>query len=232
MTSQCRSESQLEAEWVEMELYTYFRSSSAYRVRIALELKGLTVTPHFVHLTREGGQQHSDEFSKLNPERLVPVLRDAGIALTQSLAILEYLEEKYPSVPLLPVKPEERAWVRSLALQIACDISPLTNLRVLQYLENNLGIEPSQKQEWVQQWISRGLEALETHLKRDARTGQCCFGDRPTIADCCLVPQLFNARRFDVPMSGFPTLSRIDRNLASLPAFRSAAPEAQLDAPS
>lgn len=213
-----------------MDLYTFFRSSASYRVRIALNLKAIPCTHHFVHLSRDGGQQHAPDFGALNPEHLVPVLRDGDNTLTQSLAILEYLDECYPSVPLLPHDPADRAWVRALALQIACDIHPLNNLRVLQYLERVLGVDAAQKQAWIAHWIGLGLAALEQHLATDHRTGRCCVGDAPTMADCCLVPQMFNARRFGIELAPYPTLVRIDAHLAGLPAFREAAPERQADA--
>lgn len=213
-----------------MELFTYFRSSASYRVRIALNLKSMSPTPHFVHLTRDGGQHHAPDFVALNPEQLVPVLRDGDQALTQSLAILEYLDEQYPAAPLLPKGATDRAWVRALALQIACDIHPINNLRVLQYLERTLGVTAAQKQAWVAHWIGLGFTALENRLASDRRTGLCCFGDTPTMADCCLVPQVFNARRFGIAMDGYPTLSRIDGHLAGLRAFQDAAPGTQPDA--
>jgi maleylacetoacetate isomerase len=213
-----------------MELYTYFRSSASYRVRIAMNLKGLSGEPHFVHLTRDGGAQHAPEFIRLNPEQLVPVLRDGDATITQSLAMLEYLEERHPTPALLPANAADRAWVRSLALQIACEIHPLNNLRVLQYLEHTLGVTPAQKQAWIAHWIGLGLTALEAHLAGDSRTGLCCHGDAPTMADCCLAPQVFNARRFNIGFDAWPTVARIDAHLATLPAFRNAAPGAQPDA--
>lgn len=213
-----------------MELYTYFRSSASYRVRIALNLKGLAATPHAVHLTRDGGAHRAKSFGLVNPERLVPVLRDGGASLAQSLAIMEYLDETHPQPPLLPGGPQERAWVRGLALLVSCDIHPLNNLRVLQYLDETLRVPPAEKQRWVQHWIATGFDALEARLSRDGRSGSCCFGDSPTLADCCLVPQVFNARRFGVTLDAYPTLNRIDAHLASLDAFRQAAPGVQPDA--
>jgi len=213
-----------------MELYTYFRSSASYRVRIGLNLKSIPWDPHFVHLTRDGGAQHDPDFLALNPEQLVPVLCDGEQALSQSLAILEYLEESYPAPPLLPARPADRAWVRALALQIGCEIHPLNNLRVLQYLEHTVGVTPAQKQSWVAHWISTGFTALETRLAADHRSGLCCFGDTPTIADCFLVPQMFNARRFGVALDAHPALCRIDAHLAGLQAFRDSAPDRQPDA--
>lgn len=213
-----------------MELHTYFRSSASYRVRIALALKGLQPQERFIHLTRGGGMQHSEEFARVNPARLVPVLQDGNATIPQSLAILEYLEEIHPSPAMLPAHPADRAWVRALALQIACEIHPLNNLRVLQYLERDLHLRAEQKQAWIAHWITLGFSALEAQLANSSRTGSCCFGDAPTLADCCLVPQMFNARRFGIKMDAYPTLVRIDHHLTALETFRRASPEAQPDA--
>lgn len=213
-----------------MELYTYFRSSASYRVRIALALKGVRAHQRYVHLVKGGGEQHREEFKRINPAELVPVLTDGDAVITQSLAMLEYLEEKYPAVPLLPEVASDRAWVRSLALQISCEIHPLNNLRVLQYLERELQLTSKQKQAWIAHWIALGFAALETELSTEGRSGTCCFGDTPTIVDCCLVPQVFNARRFGIPMDAYPTVARIAQHLQSLEAFRVAAPGVQPDA--
>lgn len=213
-----------------MELFTYFRSSASWRVRIAMNLKGLSPEQHFIHLTKNGGAQNAPDFDAVNPEHLVPVLRDNEQTLTQSLAILEYLEERNPTPSLLPADAADRAWVRALALQIACDIHPLNNLRVLQYIERTLGLAPEAKQAWIEHWVAAGFAALEAHLARSPRTGLCCFGDTPTMADCCLAPQVFNARRFNVNLDAYPTLVRIDAHLATLDAFRRAVPAAQPDA--
>ncbi|RZI98863.1 MAG: maleylacetoacetate isomerase, partial [Haliea sp.] len=207
-----------------MELFTYFRSSASWRVRIAMNLKGLSAEQQFIHLTKDGGAQNAPGFDAVNPEHLVPVLRDADETLTQSLAILEYLEERHPEPTLLPGSAADRAWVRALALQIACDIHPLNNLRVLQYIERTLGLSPEAKQAWIAHWVAAGFTALESHLSRSARTGLCCFGETPTMADCCLAPQVFNARRFNVNLDAYPTLVRIDAHLATLDAFRRAVP--------
>lgn len=213
-----------------MELYTYFRSSASYRVRIALALKGMQAQHHYVHLLKGGGEQHQQDCRRLNASGLVPVMRDGDDVHTQSLAMLEYLEERHPDIPLLPTGAADRSWVRSLSLQIACEIHPLNNLRVLQYLKRELHMTPTQKQAWITHWVTLGFAALETQLATDARTGTCCFGNTPTIADCCLVPQTFNARRFGVPMEAYPTLARIEHHLQSLEPFRIAAPAAQADA--
>ncbi|UUZ74168.1 maleylacetoacetate isomerase [Polaromonas sp. P1(28)-8] len=211
-------------------LHTYFRSSASYRVRIALNLKELEARHVFVHLNRDGGQQHQVSFKALNPQGLVPVLSEGDLHLSQSLAIFEYLEERYPLPPLLPASIEDRAYVRQLALDIACEIHPLNNLRVLKYLTGTLGLSEGAKSQWVKHWITLGLEALERTLAASAKRGRFCFGDRPTIADCCLVPQMFNAQRFEVDLSIFPTLQAIDRACQSLPAFTVAHPSVQSDA--
>ena len=212
-----------------MKLYDYFRSSAAYRVRIALNLKGLTPAREFVHLRRN--VQRSDDYLAVNPQGMVPALEtDGGEVLTQSLAIIEYLDETQPAPPLLPAAPIDRARVRGIALAIACDIHPLDNLRVLQYLKNTLGVSEEQKDAWYKYWIDVGLEALETRLARDKATGRFCHGDEPTLADICLVPQLANARRMNVDVAPFPTLIRIDAACNTLPAFADAAPAKQPDA--
>jgi len=212
-----------------MKLYDYFRSSAAYRVRIALNLKGVVPERAFVHL--RNNVQRSDDYLALNPQGLVPMLvADDGTVLTQSLAIIEYLDEAHPAPPLLPATPTERARVRGIALEIACDIHPLNNLRVLQYLKNTLGVSEEQKDAWYRYWIDVGLEALETRLARDPATGRFCHGDAPTLADICLVPQLANARRMNIDVGPYPTLTRIEAAAISLPAFVDAAPAKQPDA--
>ena len=212
-----------------MKLYDYFRSSAAYRVRIALNLKGLAPAREFVHLRRN--VQRSDDYLALNPQGLVPILvTDGGEVLTQSLAIIGYLDDIHPDPPLLPAAVADRARVRGIALEIACDIHPLNNLRVLQYLKNTLGVSEEQKDAWYKYWIDVGLEALETRLARDKATGRFCHGDAPTLADICLVPQLANARRMNIDVAPFPTLIRIDAACNNLPAFADAAPAKQPDA--
>ena len=212
-----------------MKLYDYFRSSAAYRVRIALNLKGVVPERAFVHL--RNNVQRSEDYLALNPQGLVPMLvADDGAVLTQSLAIIEYLDEAHPKPPLLPAAPAERARVRGIALEIACDIHPLNNLRVLQYLKNTLGVSDEQKDAWYRYWIDVGLEALETRLARDPATGRFCHGDAPTLADICLVPQLANARRMNIDVGPYPTLTRIEAAAISLPAFVDAAPAKQPDA--
>jgi maleylacetoacetate isomerase len=213
-----------------MKLYTYWRSTAAYRVRIALNLKGLQAEQVPVHLVRGGGEQHRDDYRGLNPQGLVPVLVDEGEVITQSLAIVEYLDETHPEPALLPADPAGRARVRGLAQAIACEMHPLNNLRVLQYLTGELGVSEARKTAWYHHWLSEGFRALELRLSRDAATGRFCHGDSPGLADLCLAPQLYNARRFEFPLEDFPTVLRIDEACGQLDAFRAAAPEAQPDA--
>ncbi len=218
-----------------MILYTYFRSSAAFRVRIALELKGLKPEMRFVHLVKGGGQQHSPEYRALNPQGRVPFLLDRlsdgrEVKIGQSLAIIEYLDETHPLPALLPRDAAGRARVRQIALAITADIQPLQNLAVTQRLESQLGADQGQRDAWIRHWIDLGLGALETALARDAATGRFCHGDQPTIADCCLVPQLFAARRFGADLARFPTLLRIDAACTAHAAFAAAAPAAQPDA--
>jgi len=213
-----------------LRLYTYFRSSAAYRVRIALNLKGLDYQAIPVHLLKDGGQQLQPDYRALNPAALVPTLQDAALTLTQSLAILEYLEETRPQPPLLPADAAGRARVRALALTVACDIHPLNNLRVLRYLEHTLKIGADARQEWYRHWIMDGMTALETHLSADPATGLFCHGDTPTIADCCLIPQVYNAERFGIDLTLYPTVRRIAAHCATLPAFSAAHPGRQADA--
>jgi maleylacetoacetate isomerase len=214
-----------------MRLFTYWRSTAAWRVRIALNLKGLSCQLVPVHLVRDGGEQHRADYLALNPQGLVPALEDGGQVFTQSLAIIEYLEESYPAPPLLPPGPAARARVRSLAQLVACDLHPLNNLRVLEYLRDAVGLEQAPREDWVRHWVARGLAALEVRLAREPDTGRFCHGDEPGIADCCLVPQLYNARRFDCPLEDYPTLLRVESACAALEAFCAAAPAAQPDAP-
>ena len=212
-----------------MKLYNYFRSSASYRVRIALNLKKLSFEYFSVHLSRGGGEQFSAEFRQLNPHSLLPVLEDGEHRITQSLAIIEYLDEVYPDPPLLPRGAAERARVRALAESVACEIHPLNNLRVLNYLSHELGVSSEAKTRWYQHWVELGLTALESQVANGPR-GSFCHGDEPGLADCCLIPQLFNARRFNCDLSRYPTLLAIEENCAVLGAFRDAAPERQVDA--
>lgn len=213
-----------------MKLYTYFRSSAAYRVRIALNLKGLAYEAVPVHLLRGGGEQLQPAYRAVNPAAMLPALEDdSGAALTQSLAIIEYLDEIHPAVPLLPPGPRGRARVRALALTVACDIHPLGNLRVLKYLVHELKAPDDAKAAWSRHWITEGFDALETMLAASPDTGRFCHGDTPTLADCCLVPQVFNALRFEVDMARFPTISRIHAACSELEAFSAAHPSKQPD---
>ncbi|KVT33573.1 maleylacetoacetate isomerase [Burkholderia ubonensis] len=213
-----------------MKLYSYFRSSASYRVRIALHLKQLPFDYVPVHLLRDGGQQLKDEYRALSPDSLVPTLVDGDAALQQSLAIVEYLDEIHPEPPLLPNAPLDRAYVRSIALQIACEIHPLNNLRVLKYLKHMLQVPEEAKNDWYRHWIEAGFATLEARLANDPRTGRLCFGDTPTLADICVVPQVFNANRFAIDTSRFPTIQRIYDYAMTLDAFKAAAPGAQPDA--
>jgi maleylpyruvate isomerase len=213
-----------------MKLYSYFRSSAAYRARIALHLKGLPFDYAPVHLRK--GEQNAEAYRALNRQELVPTLIDGDTAVTQSLAIIEYLDERHPEPPLLPSAPAGRARVRAIALAICCDIHPLNNLRVLRYLVHTLKIGEEAKDAWYRHWIDTGLAALEAQLAADAATGTFCHGDVPTMADVCLVPQLANARRVNIPLDGYPTLLRIDATCRALDAFARAAPDRQPDADS
>ncbi len=213
-----------------LRLYTYFRSSAAYRVRIALALKGLAYESEPVHLLRGGGEQLQAAYRTLNPAALVPALQDEGAMLTQSLAILEYLEETHPAPALLPPDAPGRARVRALALAVACDIHPLNNLRVLRYLSHMLQVPEAARNTWAQHWIALGFAALEEDLARSPHTGLCCHGDAPTLADCCLVPQVFNARRFGLDLAPYPTVLRIAEHCEGLAPFQAAHPARQPDA--
>ena len=204
-------------------LYDYFRSSAAYRVRIALHLKGVDYESRQIDL-REGAQR-SDAYRSLNPQGLVPMMEIDGHRLTQSLAILNYLDMRYPNQPLIPASAEARAHVVAMALTIACDIHPLNNLRVLKYLKHELGHSQGDVDRWYAHWISEGLPALEALAA--PRAGAFLWGDAPTAADVCLVPQLYNARRFNVPLDAYPTLLRADENANKLDAFAAAHPDRQ-----
>jgi len=212
-----------------MKLYNYFRSSASYRVRIALNLKGLSYEYIPIHLRRGGGEQFQPSYKVVNPQALIPTLEDDGAILTQSLAILEYLEESYPAPPLLPREPADRAVVRSMALAVACEMHPLQNLRVLNYLQNTLHHTESEAQAWGRHWVTEGLIALEQMVRATPNRGGFCFGNAPTVADLCLIPQMVNARRFGCDLSKCPTLVQIDATCLVLPAFANAAPEKQPD---
>jgi maleylacetoacetate isomerase len=211
-----------------MTLYDYFRSSASYRVRIALALKGLSWTAVPVNL--RAGAQHAADYRARNPAGLVPALETADGVLSQSLAIIEYLDEVHPEPRLLPQGAQARAEVRGFALAIACDIHPLNNLRVLQYLADPLGLDDDARNRWARHWIASGLAALEQRAQAHAADGPYCFGAAPGLADCCLVPQLFNARRVDCDLSPYPRLTAIEAACLALPAFAQAHPSRQSDA--
>ncbi len=204
-------------------LYDYYRSSAAYRVRIALNLKGVEYESRAVNLLHS--EQQADDYRALNPQGLVPMLEIDGHRLTQSLAIIIYLDQSFPDPPLVPRDPVDGAHVRAMALMVACDIHPLNNLRVLKYLSGELGLPQEERDTWYMHWIREGLPALEALAK--AAAGKFLFGDEPTIADVCLVPQLYNARRFNVPLDDYPTLLRADENANKLEAFAAAHPDRQ-----
>jgi maleylpyruvate isomerase len=213
-----------------MKLYTYFRSSAAYRVRIALNLKGLKYDAIPVHLLRNGGEQLQAQYRAINPSGLVPAFQDDYITLTQSMAILEYLEDEYPKVPLMPKDAAGRARVRELAQIVACDIHPVNNLRVLRYLVHELKLSEEVKAEWYRHWLVSGLEVLETHLERDPSAGPLCHGHLPTIADCFLVPQVYNAQRHGIDVSIYPNVARVNAHCIEMPGFIAAHPANQPDA--
>ena len=213
----------------ELALYSYFRSSAAFRVRIALNLKGIKPEMHFVQLRK--GEQHDGAYTRINPQRLVPVLASDGDVIGQSLAIIEYLDALKPDPPLLPRGAKAQARVRQIALGVACDIHPIANLRVLQYLKAKFGADEDAVLEWQRHWIGEGLAALEQILANDPGTDRFCHGTTPTIADICLIPQIYNARhRAEMDLSPYPTLLRIEEAAYTLPAFVSARPENQPDA--
>jgi maleylacetoacetate isomerase len=213
-------------------LYDYWRSSACYRVRIGLSLKGVRYAQKPVHLVRNGGEQHGAEHHALNPMDAVPVLVHGAEVIRQSLAILEYLDEigEAGGAKLLPAQPLARARVRSLALLVACDVHPLNNLRAVQYLEREFDATPPAREAWMRHWMAEGFRAFEALLASDPATGLCCHGDEPTLADACLIPQVYNANRFGLDLTPFPTIRRVNEHCLSLPAFEAARPENQPDA--
>jgi maleylpyruvate isomerase len=211
-----------------MILHGYFRSSAAFRVRIALGLKGISPEHRFVHLLK--GDQRNSAYRAKNPQALVPTLEDGEAVLTQSLAIVEYLDETHPEPPLLPVDPVARAWVRSIALAIACEIHPLNNLRVLHYLTDVLRVDDAARNAWYHHWIDEGLGQVEAMLEARPGRGPFCLGETPTLADVCLVPQVFNAQRYHCPLDSFPTVMKVFDTCMKLPAFDLARPARQHDA--
>ncbi len=211
-----------------MKLYSYWRSSAAYRVRIALHLKGIAFESIAVHLVKNGGEQHSLDYRHLNPNQLVPTLVDGQLTLNQSLAIVDYLEAKYPQQTLYPAKLEDKAKVQAFTLDIACEIHPVNNLRVQQYLVKACGVSEQQKLQWSHHWMAIGFAAIEKKLADTA--GKYCFGDQVTVADITLVPQVYNAKRFKLDMTPYPLILNITDNCNQLAAFNLALPENQIDA--
>lgn len=214
----------------EFVLYGYFRSSAAFRARIALNLKGIKPRLEFIHLLKDGGQQHRPDYKALNPQELIPLLVHDGHSIGQSLAIIEYLDELQPQPPLLPKDLAGRARVRQLAYAVACDIHPVNNLRVNNYLRDTFGASEETRIAWQKHWISLGFAALETMLANSKDTGKFCHGDTATIADICLIPQMANARRVNLDLAPFPTLVRIEAHALAQPAFDAALPKNQPDA--
>lgn len=215
-----------------LQLYSYYRSSCAYRARLALAYKGLPYTTHPVHLVRNGGEQHRPEYAALNPQEQVPTLIDGDFVLTQSMAIMEYLEEKYPTPAILPADPRARAYVRQISLIMVADIHPLNNLKVLQHLSAECGLTQAQKNDWYAKWILQGFAATEKLLAASAfRTGAFVCGDTPTMADFSLIPQVYNAARYEVPLDDFPLIRAINDHCLTLPVFVAASPEHQPDTP-
>ena len=214
-----------------LTLYSYWRSSAAYRVRIGLALKGLRYDTVPVHLVRNGGEQHAPDSAAANPQKLVPMLVHGQRRMRQSLAILEYLDEVWPEPPLLPATARGRQRVRALSQVVACDIHPLNNLRVVRFLENEWNVPQPERDVWMRHWMVEGLDAFEALLADHPSTAEFCEGHLPTLADCCLVPQLYNARRFGVDLEPYPTIRRIEAACLAHPAFDAARPENQPDAP-
>lgn len=210
-----------------LELFDYFRSTASYRVRIALNLKSIDYKSTSIHLVKDGGQQHSNEYKELNPSGLVPSLKlDDGTVLRQSLSILEYLDEAYPTPSLLPNNILDKAKVREIANIIGSDIHPINNLRVLKYLQGNLNVTDEDKKSWYENWINKGFNAIESILKNSGSNGKFCFGNTVSMADIFLIPQVYNANRFNCPMDKFPFIMAINENCLKIDAFAKATPEA------
>lgn len=210
------------------QLYTFFRSSTSFRMRIALAYKRLDYEPHYVSLPKM--EHHASSYRDLNPQALVPLLIDEGRSLIQSMAIIEYLDEVYPEPPLLPKDAPGRAYVRAVSQIIGCEIHPLNNVRVLKHLKTQFGADEAATNAWYAHWIAEGLSGLESYLIRERRSGQFCYGDTVTMADVCLVPQIFNARRFNCSLDAYPTLLAITDRCMALDAFRTTEPSTQADA--
>ncbi len=213
-----------------IKLYGYWRSTAAYRVRLALNIKQVSYSQQSVHLVKDGGEQYQPEYQSLNPQGLVPTLVDDGIVIGQSLAILEYIEEKYSQYPLLPSNVAERAMARQLSQIIACDLHPLNNLRVLQYLSNQLKVNDAEKSQWYHHWLAQGFSAFERLVAKWDSNGPYCLGGELSMADVCLIPQIYNADRFDFSMDAYPRLQEINQNCLKLARFQDAIPENQPDA--
>ena len=213
-----------------IELYGFWRSSASYRVRIALNLKSLPYTMHGVNLTKDGGEQWMAAYRDVNPQSRVPTLVHDGQRFSQSLAIIEYLDETFPGARLIPKDPVDRARVRMLSQIIACDIQPLQNTSTTKYLKEKLRLDDAAIAQWLREWIVRGLDAFSAHLERDHLSGKFCHGDSPTMADCCLIPQLYAAQRFGVDASKYPRLALVAENCDHLAAFQHAHPSKQPDA--
>ncbi len=214
-----------------LRLYSYWRSSAAYRVRIGLNIKGLPYDIAPVHLLHDGGEQHTGTYRVTNPQGMVPVLQHGHRMLRQSMAILEYLDEMWVQPALLPAVARDRQRVRALAQLVACDIHPLNNLRVMRYFENTWHVPQDERDDWIRHWMVEGLTAFEAMLVDNPSTGPYCDGSMPTLADCCLIPQVYNARRFGIDLTPFPLIERIEQACLELPAFDAARPELQPDAP-
>lgn len=209
-----------------MKLYDYFRSTASYRVRIALKIKNISYEAIAIHLVNHGGEQHQDSYRQINPQSLVPTLDENGHIISQSLAIIEYLDEICPTPPLLPSTPLARAQVRSLALIVACDMHPLNNLRVLNQLRSQFAADENQIRAWYHHWLKLGFDALETKLNHLANKSSFCYGNEPSLADICLVPQVYNAYRFEFSMVDFPLIEAIYQHCMTLAPFKDAAPQA------
>jgi len=212
-----------------LTLYTYCKSSAAYRVRIALNLKKIVYEPVYISLRKDDQEHFKPEYLQINPQAMVPALVTGSQILTQSMAIMEYLEEVYPDIPLLPADIDTRALVRGYAQLIACDIHPLNNVRVLDYLRQELNTDEDNVMDWYKHWIQEGFQALETRLKASKRVGNYCIGDNPGLADCYLVPQVYNAYRYHCEIESFPCIKSIYHNCMELDAFKQASPEFQAD---
>ncbi len=215
---------------MKIQLYSFWRSSAAFRARIALNLKGIDYEIIPLHLLKNGGEQTTAEYAKQNPNRLIPLYVDGKNSIHQSLAIIEYLEETHPEPALLPKSPIDRAWVRSLAMDIAADVHPIGNLRVLRYLMKNLGVSTQAKETWNQHWMNLGLTSLEMQLSKDPRVGRFAIGEQISLIEICLVPQIFNALSANMDTTAYPTLMRIFEECMTLPAFMNASWEKQMDA--